>query len=203
VSTRRRILFAGVGGQGVLSAGRWVGDAAHACGLPVVIGQIHGLSQRGGSVHASVAIGGARDPEIPDGGADVLVALEPMEGARALSKVSKRTVALVNTRPILPTSLQSTGRPYPPLSALLDPLGDAAGSVVAVDATSLATKAGSARCLNVAMLGMLAGADLLSFPGERLLETIQANALPGFAEVNRKAFQLGEKAIKNREVEPR
>ena len=67
----RRILFAGVGGQGVLSAGRWVGDAAHACGLSVVVGQIHGLSQRGGSVHSAVAIGGARDPEIPDGMADV------------------------------------------------------------------------------------------------------------------------------------
>ena len=107
MSTWRRILFAGVGGQGVLSAGRWVGEAAHACGLPMVVGQIHGLSQRGGSVHAAVAIGGARDPEIPDGMADALVALEPMEGARALSKLSKRTVALVNTRPVLPGSLQS------------------------------------------------------------------------------------------------
>jgi indolepyruvate ferredoxin oxidoreductase beta subunit len=203
VSTWTRILFAGVGGQGVLSAGRWVGDTAHGCDLPVVVGQIHGLSQRGGSVHASVAIGGARDPEIPDGRADVLVALEPMEGARALPKVSKRTVALVNTRPILPASLQSTGRPYPPLSALLDPLGEAAGSLIAVDATTLATAAGSARCLNVAMLGMLAGAALLPFPGDRLLDTIEANALPGFAEVNRTAFRSGEKAIKEREVETR
>jgi indolepyruvate ferredoxin oxidoreductase beta subunit len=194
MSERRRILFAGVGGQGVLSAGRWVGDAAHACGLPMVVGQIHGLSQRGGSVHSAVAIGGAHDPEIPDGMADVLVALEPMEAARALSKVSKKTVALVNTRPILPGSLQSMGRPYPPLSALLDPLGEAAGSLVALDATSLAATAGSARSLNVVMLGMLAASDLLPFAGERLAEVILAESIASFAEVNRKAFRLGQEA---------
>jgi indolepyruvate ferredoxin oxidoreductase beta subunit len=196
----RRILFAGVGGQGVLSAGRWLGDAAHACGIPVVVGQIHGLSQRGGSVHSSVAIGGARDPEIPDGMADLLVALEPMEGARALPKVSNRTSAVVNTRPILPTSLQSAQRPYPPLAALLDPLREATGSLVAVDATSLAESAGSARALNVVMLGMVAGLDLLPFEGRRVLEVILDQGLPAFADVNRRAFELGEGAVKEVEA---
>jgi indolepyruvate ferredoxin oxidoreductase beta subunit len=192
----RRILFAGVGGQGVLSAGRWLGDAAHACGLPMVVGQIHGLSQRGGAVHSSVAIGGARDPEIPDGMADLLVALEPMEGTRALPKVSKQTAAVVNTRPILPTSLQSAQRPYPPLAALLDPLREATGSLVAVDATALAESAGSARSLNVVMLGMLAGLDLLPFEGRRVLEVIVKQGLASFADVNRKAFELGEGVVK-------
>lgn len=200
MSSRRRILFAGVGGQGVLSAGRWVGDAAHACGLPTVVGQSHGLSQRGGSVHSSVAIGGARDPEIPDGMADVLVALEPMEGARALPKVSKRTVAVVNTRPLLPVSLQSTGRPYPALSALLDPLGEAVGSLAALDATSLAESAGSVRSLNVVMLGMLAGSNLLPLEGHRLLEVILQDSLAGFAEINRAAFRLGQDAVKETEA---
>jgi len=194
MSDWRRILFAGVGGQGVLSAGRWVGDAAHASGLAMVVGQIHGLSQRGGSVHAAVALGGARDWEIPDGMADVLVALEPMEGARALSKVSRKTQAMVNTRPVLPGSLQSMGRPYPPLSALLDPIGEAAGSLVSLDATALATSAGSARSLNVVMLGMLAASDLLPFEGERLLEVVLANSLASFAEINREAFRLGLEA---------
>jgi indolepyruvate ferredoxin oxidoreductase beta subunit len=192
----RRILFAGVGGQGVLSAGRWLGDAAHACGIPVVVGQIHGLSQRGGSVHSSVAIGGARDPEIPDGMADVLVALEPMEGARALAKISKQTTAMVNVRPILPASLQSRQQPYPPLASLLDPLRETAGSVVALDATSLAEQAGSARALNVVMLGMLAAADVLPFEGRRVLDLILSRALAGFAEVNRTAFELGEGAVR-------
>jgi indolepyruvate ferredoxin oxidoreductase beta subunit len=194
MSDWRRILFAGVGGQGVLSAGRWVGDAAHASGLPMVVGQIHGLSQRGGSVHAAVAVGGARDPEIPDGMADVLVALEPMEGARAIAKVSKRTVALVNTRPILPGSLQSMGRPYPPLSVLLDPIGEAAGTLVALDATALAMSAGSARSLNVVMLGMLAASALLPFGGEQLLEVVLADSLASFAEINRRAFRSGQEA---------
>jgi indolepyruvate ferredoxin oxidoreductase beta subunit len=191
VKNWRRILFAGVGGQGVLSAGRWLGDAAHACGIPMVVGQIHGLSQRGGSVHAGVALGGARDAEVPDGMADLLVAFEPMEGARALPKVSRKTVALVNTRPILPGTLQSRQQPYPPLAALLDPLRERVASLTAVDATALAEEAGSARSLNVVMLGMIAGLDLLPFPGDRLLDVILTHGLARFAEINREAFRLG------------
>ena len=192
----RRILFVGVGGQGVLSAGRWVGDTAHACGLPMVVGQIHGLSQRGGSVHTGIALGGARDAEVPDGMADLLVAFEPMEGARALPKISPKTVVLLNTRPVLPSSLQSRQQPYPPLAALLDPLSERAGSLTAVDATALAEEAGSARSLNVVMLGMLAGLELLPFAGGRLLDVILAQGLANFSEVNRKAFRLGQTAAK-------
>jgi indolepyruvate ferredoxin oxidoreductase beta subunit len=190
-----RILFAGVGGQGVLSAGRWVGDAAAASGIEVVIGQIHGMSQRGGSVQASVALGGARSPEIPRGMADVLVAFEPMEGARALDRISKRTTAIVNTRHLLPVSLQAAGRPYPPLSSLIDPIEEAAGRVIALDATAVAEEAGSPRSLNVVALGMLAGTGLLPFPAKVLLDAILSAGLPAFAEVNRSAFELGTTSV--------
>jgi indolepyruvate ferredoxin oxidoreductase beta subunit len=200
VSERRRILLVGVGGQGVLSAGRWIGDAATDCGIPVVVGQIHGLSQRGGPVQAPVALGGARSWEIADGMADFLVAFEPMEAARALRKVSRRTTAIVNTRPIVPGSLQSAGRPYPPLPSLLVPVEEAAGAVVAIDATALAESAGSHRSLNVVMLGMLAGLDALSFPGERLLEVILNESIPGLAEINRTAFRLGAESMEARSV---
>jgi indolepyruvate ferredoxin oxidoreductase beta subunit len=189
---RWRALIAGVGGQGVLSAGRWLGEAAFACGLPVSVQQVHGLSQRGGAVQAALAIGGARSPEIGDGMADLLVALEPMEGTRALAKLSSRTTALVNTRPLLPASLQSAGRPYPPLPSLLAPIEEAAGSLTAVDATALAEQAGSPRSVNVVMLGLLAGTGLLPFAGEALLEVILASGAATFGEVNRRAFQLGE-----------
>ena len=104
----QRLVLAGVGGQGVLSMGRWIGEAAHQRRLPVVVQQTHGLSQRGGSVTSSVVIGGACSPEVPDGMADLLVALEPMEGVRVLQKVSQRTTALLNTRAIVPGSLRSS-----------------------------------------------------------------------------------------------
>lgn len=188
-----RILITGAGGQGVLSAGRWLGDAAHASGLPMVVAQLHGMSQRGGSVQSSVAIGGARSPEIPDGGADVLIALEPMEGARVLPKLSGRTTAFVNTRPVLPSSLQATGQPYPPLSSLLGPISETAGAVVTADATSLAEEAGSPRALNVVMLGMLAGSELLPFPGVRILDAIVGGGLTAFVDLNRRAFEMGER----------
>ncbi len=174
-----------------MSAGRWIGEAAAADDLPVVVRQVHGLSQRGGSVQSSVVVGGARSPEIPDGMADILVAIEPMEAARALVKVSDRTVVLVNTRPIVPASLQSAGRPYPPLDSLLAPIDELAGTLVRVDATALAEEAGSHRSLNVVMLGVLAGSRLLPFSGERLLEVILAVGLAAFKGVNRRAFELG------------
>ena len=195
MSQGSRILITGVGGQGVLSAGRWVGDAAEASGLPMAVAELHGMSQRGGSVQSEVAVGGMRSPEIPDGMADILLALEPMEGARVLSKLSKRTTALVNTRPLLPSSLQSTGRPYPPLSSLLDPIGETVASLVALDATSIAEQAGSSRCLNVVMLGMLAGTGLLPIPEDRILDAILAAALLAFVEINREAFRSGAAAV--------
>jgi indolepyruvate ferredoxin oxidoreductase beta subunit len=193
---RLRILFAGVGGQGVLSAGRWVGETAAKIGIDVVIGQIHGMSQRGGSVQATVALGGARSAEIPRGMADLLVAFEPMEGARALAQLSERTTAIVNTRPLLPVSLQAAGRPYPPIASLIQPIEEAAGRVIALDATALAEEAGSPRSLNVVALGMLAGTGKLPFPGEALLATIQSAGMPAFADVNGKAFRLGSERVK-------
>jgi indolepyruvate ferredoxin oxidoreductase beta subunit len=197
MSERWRILITGVGGQGVLSAGRWLGEAAATNGFSMAVSELHGMSQRGGSVRSEVGIGGMRSPEIADGMADVLVAFEPMEAARALSKLSKRTTAFVNTRPLLPSSLQSTGRPYPPLSSLLGPIGEVVGSLATVDATSLAERAGSSRSLNVVMLGMLAGSELLSLPSDGILDAIVSNALPAFVEINRDAFRLGAEALKN------
>jgi indolepyruvate ferredoxin oxidoreductase beta subunit len=190
-----RILVVGVGGQGVLSAGRWLGDAAHGCGLDVVVRQIHGMSQRGGSVRTSVTIGGARSAEIPTGLADAVVALEPMEAARAVDMLSERTLALVNTRPLLPVSLQSAGRPYPPLESLLGPIEETARELISLDATALAETAGSPRCLNVVMLGMLAGSGVLSFPGQSLLEVIVCEGIAAFEDVNRRAFEAGAEAV--------
>ena len=196
MSERWRILIAGVGGQGVLSAVRWLGEAADTSGFSMVVSELHGMSQRGGSVRSEVAIGGMRSPEIADGMADVLIALEPMEAARALSKISRRTTAFVNTRPLLPSSLQSTDRPYPPLSSLLGPIGELVGSLATVDATSLAERAGSPRSLNVVMLGMLDGSELLALPKDGILAAIVSDTLPAFTEVNRNAFRLGAEAVK-------
>ena len=67
MSERWRILMVGVGGQGVLSAGRWLGEAAVTGGFAMAVSELHGMSQRGGSVRSEVAIGGMRSPEIADG----------------------------------------------------------------------------------------------------------------------------------------
>ena len=142
--------------------------------------------------------------EVDENGlADVLVGLEPLEVARALVKVSKRTTVIANTRPVLPVSLQSAGTPYPPLASLLGPVGEAAGTLTAVDASALASRAGSPRSLNVVMLGMLEGTGVLPFPGESLLEALLAVAGPGLERIHREAFRLGRVATRDAAGTPR
>ena len=85
-----RVLCCGVGGQGVLSAARWLGDAAMLDDHEVRVGQLHGMSQRGGSVQATVLIGPGHSSVIGPGEADVLVALEPLELGRTASSPASR-----------------------------------------------------------------------------------------------------------------
>jgi indolepyruvate ferredoxin oxidoreductase beta subunit len=106
---------------------------------------------------------------------------------------------MVNTCPIVPSSLQSAGRPYPPLDSLLGPIEETAGSVLRVDASALAEEAGSFRCLNVVMLGLLAGSRVLPIAADRMLTTILAAGLPAFVEVNRRAFELGAEFVEKSE----
>jgi indolepyruvate ferredoxin oxidoreductase beta subunit len=199
-ATPLRLLLVGVGGQGCVTAGRVVGAAAIAEGLDARVGELHGLSQRGGSVQCTVAIGPGRTARIERGEADALVALEPLEALRALPYVSGRTRVLVNLSRIVPFLLTFKGQEYPSPEEVLDRLRAAAGDVVAVDGSGLAEGAGGAQSVNVVMLGALAAVGALPFPGEALRRVVERTSPARSLETNRRAFDLGRGALAGRSI---
>ncbi len=198
-----RVLFAGVGGLGVLSAARWLGEAAVAADLMAVVGQMHGMSQRGGSVTATVLIGDYRSSLVGDGEADLLVGLEPLETKRALSRLKVGGSVVVSTSKIVPTVLAARGDPYPDLEREVMPqIERAAALVTAIPAALLAKQAGSLRAQNVVMLGALAGTGVLPFDPGHLSESILARSAGRFAEINAAAFKLGRNAAARSSAAP-
>ncbi|MCC6523013.1 MAG: 2-oxoacid:acceptor oxidoreductase family protein [Polyangiaceae bacterium] len=188
--TRVCIVIAGVGGQGVITAARLLARAAHAEGARVVAGQMHGMSQRGGSVVATVVVGGASSI-VPAGTADVLLATEPSEALRALGQLRRGGLAIVSTRPSVPPSLRAGRTAYPDGGAILGALAAQAGAVVAFDGAALALEAGSPQVLNVVMLGALAGSGRAPVGAAALLTAIEATGRGAVVAVNRRAFELG------------
>ncbi len=161
-------------------------------GLEARVGQIHGLSQRGGSVEATVVIGPGNTAYVSPGEAEVVVALEPLEAARALPKISGNASVLVNRTPIVPTNVTLHRAAYPDLDSLLSQIEDVAREVHLIEGTELARQAGSVRLLNVVMVGVVAGLDLLPvLPGILAATAEQFHGSP-HTLARRRAFSLGE-----------
>lgn len=186
------IFLTGVGGQGSLTASRLLGEAALAAGLNVLVGEIHGMAQRGGVVESSVRIGDVHGAMISDGGADVLLGFEPVETVRALAKAGPDTLVVSNTRPVVPFSVSLKSGRYPPLEELLGAVRAVTKHLLALDAAAMAQQAGSGRAVNSVMLGVLAGTGRLPFPAHLLLEAILQAVPAKQAEANRRAFAAGE-----------
>ena len=173
------MLVVGVGGQGVLTLARIVGEAAMAAGLPVCVGQQHGMSQRGGSVEATVVLGdGARTPFVGLGEADILVAFEPLEALRAADRLSPGANVIVSRAGIPLASRPSA--PYPDVPDLLASLRERTPHVHDLDATALAARAGSPRALGAVLLGALASLGALPIDTPTLEAALSRNAVLAF-----------------------
>src|SRR5512135_1042918 len=151
-----RIFFTGVGGQGTLLATRLVGEAALEEGLEVTMSEIHGMAQRGGVVESSVVVGDVLSPTIADGEADVLMAFEPLEAARALPKCHEKTMVITSTAPIVPFTVATGQSTYPDLQSLQDLIRENVAQLLWVDTNEVARQAGSERAANIVMVGVLA-----------------------------------------------
>lgn len=187
------LVIVGVGGQGVILISDVLGRAAVLAGKPVCGAETHGMAQRGGSVINHTRIGCRFSPMVAAGGADVLVALEPAEALRFAQFLSPAGVALVNTRPVLPSSVTSGKARYPPLEDILAPLKTHSRRVIAMDATALAQTAGTAQAMNVVMLGALS--RYIPISEDRVLQALAQVVPPRFLEINRKAFVLGKAEV--------
>ena len=181
----------GVGGQGSLSASKILGEAAVLAGQCAVVGEIHGMSQRGGIVTSTVRIGKVYGPIISQGSADVLIGFEPLETWRTIGMAHKETIVLVNTRRIIPSSISSQSESYPDDATILDNLKKVSGRILAFDATQIALKAGEAMTLNAVMLGALFYSFPLPLQRTHLERAMAENVPPHTLEINKKAFSAG------------
>ena len=187
----------------MVTAAHWLASFFADRGREVTSGQLHGMAQRGGAVSASVAIDCGPSPRIAEGRADVVVGLEPVETARALSFVSPSTTVLMNTRPVVPFVVAQSlvrkrnGGHYPNVSELEAALRAVTPHLVALDFTRLAEESGSPRALNMVMLGALFGIGLLpNSPGE-FLEAVRSQIPPRLSEANEIAFLSGVRAVES------
>jgi indolepyruvate ferredoxin oxidoreductase beta subunit len=189
-----RIAIAGTGGQGVVTAARVLCDAFVEQGHDVVSSQLHGMAQRGGSVQSSVMIDCGISPVIASGAADFILGLEPAETARAMGLMSSRTLVFMNTAPVVPYVLAQRfvrDKPqadYPAVRRLIEQVRAVAGRVHPFDATSLAAAAGSAKTLNVLMLGCLLGTETLPCTAARFWDTVSGIIPAPLVDANTRAF---------------
>jgi len=186
---RIQVLLVGVGGQGVLTAARILGEAAHEEGLAVVVGQLHGMAQRGGSVQCSVLIGPGQSSFLTR--TDVLVGFEPLEVLRARDRLSAQTTGLVNRGRVMLPELNRRGRAVPGLEELLDDISAVAPRVVTVDGPAAVRETGVARTLNAFLLGALTGLALLPIDAAIVWEAVASRCGRRYEEANRQAFERG------------
>ena len=187
MSRTTNIMIVGVGGQGTLLASRILGNAVISEGYDVKVSEVHGMSQRGGSVVTYVKYGEkVYSPIIDRGEADIILAFEQLEAYRALPFLKKGGKILMNTQKINPMPVITGAAAYP--ESIVEKLS-AEGNVTAVDALSLAQQAGNIKSVNVVLIGMLAKETEISY--ETWIDTIKTTVPPKFLEANIKAFELG------------
>jgi len=186
------LLITGVGGQGAILASDIIGKAAVTAGIPIRAAETHGMAQRGGSVVNHIRIGNDYGSMIPKKGADLLLALEPMEAVRYLDFLKDGGVVIVNTQPIIPVTVTSGLTKYPEVPDILEFLSEKY-IVKAFNADELAYEAGSRLAMNVVMVGAVSG--YLPIPKEIMLESVKALVPQKTIEVNLRAFEAGRQKV--------
>ncbi|ADZ08918.1 indolepyruvate ferredoxin oxidoreductase, beta subunit [Methanobacterium lacus] len=191
------IYISGVGGQGIIKTSTVMGEAAMKTGLPVVMSEVHGMAQRGGSVSTELKIGDNYSPIIELGSADLLISFEPVEALRAVPKISKGSYIILNTNPIYPFNLNETGVSYPDMEDVLTELNGKAKQVYALDADTIARESGHSLSMNMVMLGAASAVEGFPIEKETIIDSMKANLPEKSLEINLKAFNAGFSFVKS------
>ena len=182
------IMIVGVGGQGTLLASRIIGNVAIKSGYDVKVSEVHGMSQRGGSVVTYVKYDKkVYSPLIFEGEADILLAFEELEAYRWLPYLKKEGKLIVNTQKMDPMPVITGAMQYP--DSIIEKITAKTSNVVAFDALSGALEAGNVKAVNIVLIGCLAKNSEVS--KDVWLEVIRETVPPKFLEVNLKAFEIG------------
>ena len=184
----KNIMIVGVGGQGTLLASKMLGYVLMHQGYDVKVSEVHGMSQRGGSVVTYVRYGEkVYSPVIDKGEADVIISFEQLEAARWVEFLKKDGVIITNTQKMEPMPVITGAAEYP--EGLIEKLTAAGAKVDAKDFLALAEEAGSSKAVNIALMGRFS----TYFPDitdEQWQDAIEKNVPAKFLELNRKAFEL-------------
>ena len=187
----KSIMIVGVGGQGSLLASKLLGRLLVDEGYDVKVSEVHGMSQRGGSVVTYVRFGDkVYSPIVDTGEADLIVSFEKIEAARHLGCLKKDGVIVVNTQQIDPMPVITGAAEYP--EGVLEEMVAAGTRIDAIDALSLAEQAGSSKAANIVLMARVA--KYFDIPYDKWIAAIENTVAPKFAELNKKAFELGYNA---------
>lgn len=186
----KNIMIVGVGGQGSLLASKLLGKVLLARGYDVKVSEVHGMSQRGGSVVTYVRFGDrVCSPVIDEGEADFIVSFELLEAARWTKFLRPGGKIITNTQEVNPMPVITGAAEYP--ANLAQKMKDAGFDVDAFDALSLAEQAGSSKAVNLVLMGRLS--NEFDFDRSEWDTAIDASVPPKFREMNHTAFALGRK----------
>ena len=184
----KNILIVGVGGQGTLLASKVMGKVFLDSGYDVKVSEVHGMSQRGGSVVTYVRYGDEVYSTLIDKGeADILLSFEALEAARWLPYLKKDGVVITNTQRLNPMSVVMGKATYP--DDILEKIKAAGVNPVEVDVLALAEEAGSAKSVNVVLLGI--AAKHIGLDKQLWLDAVKSTVPPKTVDMNVAAFEKG------------
>ncbi len=182
------ILISAVGGQGALLASRIFAILAEKMGQDIKISEVHGMSQRGGSVVTHVRMGEkVYSPVVEKGTADFIMAFEQLEGARYIDWLKQEGTLIVNIQQIDPMPVVAGAVKYP--GDLVKELSELPIKLYSIDAVELAKRAGNVKTANIVLIGILA--SITDIPKEMWQDAIKETVPGKFVEENLKAFELG------------
>ncbi len=186
------VMIVGVGGQGSLLASKLLGHVVLKKGYDVKVSEVHGMSQRGGSVVTYVRFGDkVYSPIIDKGEADYIISFETLEAARYTEYLVPGGQIIVNDQQIDPMPVITGATTYP--EGLVEKMRATGAKVDAMDALSLAQQAGSAKAANIVLMGRFSK-YFKDITDEEWLESIRECVPAKFYELNVKAFELGKHA---------
>ncbi len=192
MSESKSIMIVGVGGQGSLLASRILGNVLLSQGYDVKVSEVHGMSQRGGSVVTYVKYSEDKvySPIVELGEADAIISFEVLEAARYVSYLKKGGKIIVSDQQIDPMPVITGAAQYP--ADIVKKIRDKGIHILDLDALRLAKEAGNAKAANVVLMGALS--NIMDFDEQVWLDAVRACVPQKFLELNLKAFDLGRKA---------
>ncbi|WP_297068631.1 indolepyruvate oxidoreductase subunit beta [Thermococcus sp.] len=193
------IVITGVGGQGVLTAASILGWAALHAGYKVRMGEVHGMSQRFGSVVSYVRFGDeVYGSMVPEGKGDVILSFEPVEALRYINHIKRGGMVVANTKPIVPVQVSMGKASYLGLGEIKKIVEeDFRGRWIGFNAEELAIKAGHAITTNTVLIGALTQIPEFPLDEGHVREVIRLSVPPKAVDMNMKAFDLGVRAAKD------